>query len=99
MVEEKSIENEEVVTYRIRKLTPNECWRLMGFTDADYEKAAQVNSNTQLYKEAGNSIVVPVLMAIFSQLNIQGVKPRNECTDDEWYGLIENTTRDYFCGN
>ena len=53
---------------RIRKLTPKECWRLMGFDDEDYEKAAQVNSNTQLYKQAGNSIVVNVLMAIFKKL-------------------------------
>ena len=53
---------------RIRKLTPKECWRLMGFDDEDYENAAKANSNTQLYKQAGNSIVVNVLMAIFKQL-------------------------------
>jgi DNA (cytosine-5)-methyltransferase 1 len=53
---------------RIRKLTPKECWRLMGFDDGDYEKAAQVNSNTQLYKQAGNSIVVNVLEAILTNL-------------------------------
>lgn len=53
---------------RIRKLTPRECWRLMGFTDQDFEKAQKVNSNTQLYKQAGNSIVVPVLEALFKQL-------------------------------
>ena len=51
--------------YRIRKLTPRECWRLMNFTDSDYDKAAFVVSNTQLYKTAGNSIVVSVLSAIF----------------------------------
>lgn len=45
---------------RIRKLTPKECFRLMGFTDDDFEKAEKVNSNTQLYKQAGNSIVVDV---------------------------------------
>ena len=56
--------------YRIRKLTPKECWRLMGFDDSDYEKAASVNSNTQLYKQAGNSIVVDVLMAILKQMDI-----------------------------
>lgn len=55
-------------TYRIRKLTPRECWRLMDFTDKDYDKAATVNSNTQLYKQAGNSIVKAVLMAIFKQM-------------------------------
>lgn len=54
--------------FRVRKLTPLECWRLMGFTDADFFKAQAVNSNSQLYKQAGNSIVVPVLEAIFSQL-------------------------------
>ena len=53
---------------RIRKLTPKECWRLMGFDDEDYEKASKVNSNTQLYKQAGNSIVVNVLEAIFDNL-------------------------------
>lgn len=54
--------------YRIRKLTPRECWRLMDFSDEDFEKAAEVNSNTQLYKQAGNSIVVNVLVAILGQL-------------------------------
>lgn len=54
--------------YRIRKLTPLECWRLMGFSDEDFRKAEQVNSNSQLYKQAGNSIVKDVLMAIFSQM-------------------------------
>jgi len=53
---------------RIRKLTPKECWRLMGFDDEDYEKAKEVNSDTQLYKQAGNSIVVDVLMAIFKEM-------------------------------
>lgn len=64
--------------YRVRKLTPKECWRLMGFSDDDYEKAAEVNSKTQLYKQSGNSIVRDVLMAIFSQLNIKGVPMWNE---------------------
>lgn len=53
---------------RIRKLTPKECWRLMGFDDEDFIKAEKVNSNTQLYKQAGNSIVVNVLEAIFKNL-------------------------------
>lgn len=53
---------------RIRKLTPKECFRLMGFDDEDFEKAEAVNSNTQLYKQAGNSIVVDVLENIFSEL-------------------------------
>ena len=53
---------------RIRKLTPKECWRLMGFDDEDFEKAEKVNSNTQLYKQAGNSIVVNVLERILKNL-------------------------------
>lgn len=54
--------------YRIRKLTPRECFRLMDMTDEDFDKASAVNSNTQLYKEAGNSICVNVLVAILGQL-------------------------------
>ena len=54
---------------RIRKLTPRECWRLMGFGDEDFDKARAVpTSDTQLYKQAGNSIVVNVLEAIFKNL-------------------------------
>ena len=53
--------------FRIRKLTPLECFRLMGFDDEDY-KAAKVNSNTQLYKQCGNSIVVNVLEKIFEMM-------------------------------
>lgn len=52
----------------IRKLTPKECWRLMGFSDDSFEKAAKVNSNAQLYKQAGNSICVDVLKQIFKEL-------------------------------
>lgn len=58
-------ENENV---RIRKLTPKECFRLMDFDDEDFEKARQVNSDSQLYKQAGNSIVVAVLEAIFKEM-------------------------------
>lgn len=54
--------------YRIRKLIPLECWRLMGFSDEDFHAAEKVNSNYQLYKQAGNSIVKDVLMAIFRQM-------------------------------
>lgn len=53
---------------RIRKLTPRECWRLMGFDDEDFDKAQKVNSDTQLYKQAGNSIIVNVLTELFRQL-------------------------------
>lgn len=60
--------NKDKTKLRIRKLTPREVWRLMGFDDEDFEKASKVNSNTQLYKQAGNSIVVNVLEAIFKNL-------------------------------
>ncbi|MBO4975988.1 MAG: DNA cytosine methyltransferase [Bacteroides sp.] len=53
---------------RIRKLTPLECWRLMGFDDEDFRKAEKVCSNSQLYKQAGNSIVVDVLVGILGNL-------------------------------
>lgn len=61
----------------VRRLTERECWRLMGFSDEDFEKAAGVCSKTQLYKQAGNSIVKNCLVGIFSQLGIKGV-PRWE---------------------
>lgn len=53
---------------KIRKLTPKECWRLMGFDDESFSRAEKVVSNSQLYKQAGNSIVVNVLMEIFKKL-------------------------------
>ncbi|EAD7580490.1 DNA (cytosine-5-)-methyltransferase [Listeria monocytogenes] len=53
---------------RIRKLTPRECWRLQGFPDWAYDAAAKVNSNSQLYKQAGNSVAVPVIVAIAENL-------------------------------
>ena len=56
--------------YRIRKLTPRECGRLMGVSDEDISKMEKVNSNTQLYKQFGNSIVVDVMCAMFKSLNI-----------------------------
>lgn len=58
------------VGYRIRKLTPRECGRLMGVSDEDIDKMEAVNSNTQLYKQFGNSIVVDVMRAMFKNLNI-----------------------------
>ena len=61
----------DVEGYRIRKLTPRECFRLMGFDDADFDKAQGAGiSNSQLYKQAGNSIVVDVLYHIYSCLTI-----------------------------
>ena len=54
--------------YRIRKLTPRECWRLQGFPDWAFDKAQEVNSNSQLYKQAGNSVTVNVIAAIAKEL-------------------------------
>lgn len=54
--------------YRIRKLTPRECWRLQGFPDWAFDKAQKVNSNSQLYKQAGNSVTVSVIAAIAKEL-------------------------------
>ena len=62
------IENNDV-GYRIRKLTPRECWRLMDFSDQDFDRAKAAGvSDTQLYKQAGNSIVVAVPYYIFKEL-------------------------------
>lgn len=55
-------------SFRIRKLTPLECWRLMSFTDEDFYKAESVSSNSQLYKQAGNSIVTKILEGIFAAI-------------------------------
>ena len=53
---------------RIRKLTPRECWRLQGFPDYAFDRAQQVNSDSQLYKQAGNSVTVNVIEAIAKEL-------------------------------
>lgn len=63
---------------RIRKLTPRECWRLMGFDDQAFDKAEKVCSNSQLYKQAGNSIVVDVLEKILTNLLINPQKLEKE---------------------
>lgn len=75
--ENKNIDFSDV-TYRIRKLTPKECWKLMGFSDENFENAKQAindkfhkgkdKANSQLYKQAGNSIVTDVLYYIFKEL-------------------------------
>lgn len=78
--------------YRIRKLTPRECWRLMGFAtfengkwnDECFEKAEGVCSNTQLYKQAGNSIVVDCLAEIFKNMPLDNVeKPKEKISLSE----------------
>lgn len=78
-------QNQEIVLietqYSIRKLTPRECGRLMGVSDEDITKMAAVNSNSQLYKQFGNSIVVDVMCEMFKNL---GIGRRNEQqTNDE----------------
>lgn len=54
--------------FRIRKLTPRECWRLQGFPDWAFDEAQEVNSNSQLYKQAGNSVTVNVIAEIAKKL-------------------------------
>ncbi|HEL6743212.1 TPA: DNA (cytosine-5-)-methyltransferase [Listeria monocytogenes] len=63
--EQAVVEND----FRIRKLTPRECWRLQGFPDWAFDRAAEVNSNSQLYKQAGNSVTVNVIEAIAKKLD------------------------------
>lgn len=64
--------------YRIRKLTPKECGRLMDVTDDVIDAMSTVNSNSKLYQQFGNSIVIAVLCALFLQLNIQGIENWND---------------------
>ena len=68
--------------YVPRRLTPKETWRLMGVNDEDIKKASQLVSNTSLYKQSGNSIVVPVLEAIFGQWFIK--IPNKKVGLDRW---------------
>lgn len=74
--------------FGVFKLSPRECGRLMGVRDSDIDKMMEVNSKTQCYKQYGNSIVVPVLMAIFSQLGLPGVKKWNELSQDQRQELV-----------
>lgn len=63
--EEQAVVTEE---FQIRKLTPRECWRLQGFPDWAFDRAKEVNSDSQLYKQAGNSVTVPVIHDIARRL-------------------------------
>ena len=67
-IESKDINLCVETVVRVRRLTEKECWRLMGFDDEDFEKAKHCVSSAQLYKQAGNSIVVNVLEAVFGNL-------------------------------
>ncbi|EGC8433137.1 DNA cytosine methyltransferase [Listeria monocytogenes] len=72
---------------KLRKLSAKECFRLMGFDDSDFEKAASVVSDRQLYKQAGNSIVVNVIQHIIQSLIecgvLQNSETERELTPDE----------------
>ena len=89
-----SVEDYLVKDYGVFKLSPRECLRLMSVKDSDTDKILATVSKSQAYKQAGNSIVVSVLMAIFSQLNIKGVKMWNDMSEEERQALVD-TTRDY----
>lgn len=71
--EPKIIDNRGVVTedLRIRKLTPRECWRLQGFPDWAFDKAQEFNSNSQLYKQAGNSVTVPLIYEMARRMEVE----------------------------
>ena len=64
----ENIANKNTLNYRIRKLTPKECGRLMGVRDEDFDKIAKNQTSSSLYHLAGDSIVVDVLMAILGQM-------------------------------
>ena len=63
------VNDEKKSNFHIRKLTPKECWRLMGFSDNSFNAAKSVGiSDSQLYKQAGNSIVTDVLYYIYLEI-------------------------------
>lgn len=83
LVKEKSKKGFAEYKFRIRRLTPHEYGRFMGVSESDIEKMQSVNSETQLYKQYGNSIAVPCLEAIFRNLNISGVDTWDEVQKKE----------------
>lgn len=89
VLEPEIIKEFDIPNYRIRKLTPKECWRLMGISDEDFEKAQEVNSNTQLYKQAGNAIVVDVLEGIFRKLFLSKSKEKGNKLEEQLEWLDE----------
>lgn len=84
----QNIEDYLYKDFGVFKLSPRECGRLMGVCDKDIDKMMEVNSNTQCYKQYGNSIAVPVLMAIFSQLGLPGVPKWNDLTEEQRKELV-----------
>ena len=77
--------------YGIRKITPTEAGRLMGYKDSDINKMKKVVSETQQYKEFGNAICKQVLMAIFLQMGIQGKKKWNQMSVEERQSLVDGS--------
>jgi len=69
-----AVKGENMNSLRIRKLTPRETWKLMGFDNSDYDKVKDINSKAQLYRQAGNSIVVNVLVEILRELLKEEIK-------------------------
>ena len=61
----------EQMPFRVRKLTPKECFRLQGWSDDYFEKAQFVNSDSQLYKQAGNGVTVSVIKAIAEKMDLE----------------------------
>lgn len=76
---------------RIRKLTPKECFRLQGFPDEYFERAASVCSDAQLYKQAGNSVTVNVIYEIAKRFNVK-------CANCKYYSR-DYENNDVFCNN
>lgn len=60
-----------LVNFMVRKLSPCECWRLQGFPDWAFDKAQEVNSNSQLYKQAGNSVTVPLIYEMARRMEVE----------------------------
>lgn len=83
--EPKIIGETKMSEYRIRKLTPKECWRLMGFNDEDIEKCYAVGeSNSSLYKQAGNGIVTNCIELIFEHLYKAQIDNTFKCFDENF---------------
>lgn len=79
----QSVKKQKKQKYRIRKITPKECFRLQGVTEKDADAMLNTESNSQCYKAAGNSITVSTLCALFLQLGIQEKKRWNEMSLEE----------------
>ena len=77
---EPEVDEPPKVKWRIRKLTPKCCWRLMGFTDQDHDRAAKYTSASARYKQAGNSIITSCLIALMSSLFIEDGHKAEEWT-------------------